>query len=87
MVTDGPSNGTGNHAAGEYDTTLDSLSRQELAVLQELALGASDAQVAEHLHLAERTVTHRVGSIIEKLRLVDRPAAVRLAREKGLRAT
>ncbi|MBO0767754.1 MAG: response regulator transcription factor [Solirubrobacterales bacterium] len=60
------------------------LSERELEVLKLLALGHTNAQVAETLFLSVRTVeTHRA-RIQQKLRVSDRPGLVRFAFEHGL---
>jgi DNA-binding NarL/FixJ family response regulator len=74
-----------NRTSLRRDAALDRLTRQELAVLREIALGASDAEVAQRLGLPRHAVIRHVGQIVEKLSLSDRRAAVRLAPENGLR--
>ncbi len=68
------------------DVALDCLNRRELAVLQELGLSGSDTEIARRLYLSEQTVSRCIARIVEKLGLVDRCAAIRLARRTGLRA-
>lgn len=60
------------------------LTRRELEVLRELALGLSNAEIAEHLFISENTVKYHVHSILEKLGLSDRRDAAIYAREHGL---
>ena len=60
------------------------LTRRELEVLQQLALGKSNQEIAEHLFIAENTVKYHVHSILEKLNLSDRRDVVAYAREHGL---
>lgn len=62
----------------------DGLSERELDILRRIALGKTNAQVAEELFLSVRTVeTHR-SHIQQKLGLTDRSELVRYALEKGL---
>jgi two-component system response regulator NreC len=62
----------------------DGLSARELEILRMIALGHTNAQVAEELFLSVRTVeTHRA-HIQQKLGLGDRAELVRYALDKGL---
>jgi two-component system response regulator NreC len=62
----------------------DGLSQRELEILRMIALGYTNAQVAEELYLSVRTVeTHRA-HIQQKLGLGDRSELVRYALDKGL---
>jgi DNA-binding NarL/FixJ family response regulator len=63
---------------------LGPLSDREVEVLALVARGASNAEVAERLHLSERTVKGHVGSIFTKLGARDRAAAIVLAFDAGL---
>lgn len=60
------------------------LTRRELDVLRELALGLSNSEIAEHLVIAENTVKYHVHSILDKLGLSDRREAAEYARQHGL---
>jgi two-component system response regulator NreC len=62
----------------------DDLSERELDVLRLIALGHTNAEIAERLYLSVRTVeTHRA-HIQQKLRLNSRSDLVRYALERGL---
>src|SRR5579862_8831623 len=62
----------------------DGLSQRELEILRMIALGYTNAQVADELFLSVRTVeTHRA-HIQQKLGLSDRSELVRYALDKGL---
>ena len=60
------------------------LSAREVEVLELVAQGLTDAQVAERLHLSPRTVGHHLRSVYRKLRVPSRAAAARAAVELGL---
>jgi DNA-binding NarL/FixJ family response regulator len=63
---------------------LDKLTNRELAVLNLLARGHSNAEVGQALHLAETTVKTHVAHLLAKLGLADRVHAVVFAYESGL---
>ncbi len=60
------------------------LTRREQEVLEQLATGATNAQIAAAFHLSERTVGHHVSAILGKLGASNRLAAVQRARAQGL---
>jgi DNA-binding NarL/FixJ family response regulator len=60
------------------------LSKRELDVLRLVAQGLTDAEVAEQLFLARRTVNTHLTSIYTKLGVNSRSAATRYAVEHGL---
>jgi DNA-binding NarL/FixJ family response regulator len=59
------------------------LTRRELDVLHQLAVGKSNQEIADELVLALNTVKKHVANIIRKLGVANRTQAVMLAREKG----
>jgi len=63
---------------------LDKLTNRELAVLNLLARGHSNAEVGQALHLAETTVKTHVAHLLAKLGLADRVHVVVFAYESGL---
>ncbi len=62
------------------------LSRREVEVLECLAAGLRNSQIADRLSLSEKTVKSHVGAILRKLHANDREEAGRLARDGGIEA-
>ena len=62
----------------------DDLSERETEVLQMIALGHTNTEIAEHLYLSVRTVESHRAHIQQKLRLSTRAELVRHALEHGL---
>jgi DNA-binding NarL/FixJ family response regulator len=63
---------------------LDLLTDREHDVLRLMARGATNAEVAAGLHVAEATVKSHVGSIFAKLDVRDRAAAIVFAYDHGV---
>jgi len=62
----------------------DPLSEREVAVLQLVALGKANKQVAYELGLAEETVKAHLKAIFAKLDVADRTRAVTVAAKRGI---
>jgi two-component system, NarL family, response regulator LiaR len=60
------------------------LSERELDVLQRIAAGMSNQEIAENLVIGESTVKTHVGNILGKLHLTDRTQAAVFAWAKGI---
>lgn len=71
-------------AAAKALPEMEDLTERELAILQELANGKNNREIAATLYLAEGTVKNYVSIIIEKLHANDRTHAAVLALKRGL---
>ncbi len=60
------------------------LSDREREVLHLIAQGENNTEIAEHLHLSQKTVRNHVSNIFSKLQVADRAQAIVRAREAGL---
>ena len=68
----------------ELPPTAEPLSERELEVLDLVAEGLSNQEIASRLVISERTVRNHVGSILDKLHLANRTQAALYALRKGL---
>jgi len=64
-------------------TALPSLTARETAVLDRIAEGLDNAQIAAHLTLSEKTVRNYVTQIFDKLGVENRSQTIVLARKNG----
>ena len=71
-------------AAGEDGKSSDELSERERDVLRLIALGHTNAEIAEQLYISIRTVESHRAHIQQKLRLTSRAELVRYALEHGM---
>ncbi|MFL6293862.1 MAG: response regulator [Thermoanaerobaculia bacterium] len=62
----------------------DALTAREKEVLELVAAGLANGEIAGRLFISERTVKFHVSSILAKLGAKNRTQAVRVARERGL---
>lgn len=69
----------------EKSETVCKLSKRELEIMQELAEGYSNREIADHLVIAENTVKHHIHNILGKLELSNRHEAADFARKNGIR--
>jgi NarL family two-component system response regulator LiaR len=69
---------------GEVPNPFTELSDRELEVLQLIANGRKNAEIAEALVISEKTVKNHVSNILSKLHLADRTQAAVLAWREGV---
>lgn len=62
---------------------MDALTPREQDVLQQIAQGNANGEIARRLAISQRTVKFHVSSILAKLDAKNRTDAVRIARERG----
>ena len=60
------------------------LTERELEILDRIAAGRNNAQIAQELYLAPKTVRNNVSNILAKLQATDRAEAIIRARDAGL---
>jgi DNA-binding NarL/FixJ family response regulator len=60
------------------------LTARELQILEHLARGSTNKQIARLLNISENTVRHHVNNIMEKLQVSDRTEAVATALRNGV---
>jgi len=65
-------------------TALHGFTARELDILERMAQGLDNAQIAAHLDMSEKTVRNYITRIYDKLGVENRPQAIVRAREAGL---
>ena len=66
------------------DARFPDLTVRESEILEHIARGLDNAQIAAHLALSEKTVRNHITSIFDKIGVENRAQAIVLARERGL---
>jgi len=67
------------------EETFPELTPRELEVLELIAQGANNGQIAKKLVITDKTVRNHITSIFSKLQVADRAEAIIKAREAGFR--
>ena len=75
---------TDNALSDEQRQALSFLTRREVEVLAEIGTGATNAELAQRLFIAETTVKTHVKNLLHKLGARDRVALVLLAQRAGI---
>lgn len=65
-------------------TTQIDLSDREREVIRLMALGKTNPEIAEILHISESTVKFHVGNLMSKLKVSDRVQAILIALRRGI---
>ena len=68
----------------EDEIKLESLTKRELQVLKELAVGKFNRDIAKEMEISERTVKNHISSIFKKLDVTDRTQAAVFAIKNNL---
>ncbi len=68
-----------------YQPKEKTLSLREIDILYELGMGATNNQIAEHLHLSQSSIKNYIHRILKKLELKNRQEAGLYARNLGLK--
>ncbi|HVJ09944.1 MAG TPA: alpha/beta fold hydrolase [Burkholderiales bacterium] len=64
--------------------TIEGLTAREAQILEHIAQGLDNAQIAARLELSEKTVRNHITSVFDKIGVESRAQAIVLARERGL---
>ena len=68
----------------EDEIKIESLTKRELQVLKELAIGKFNRDIAKEMEISERTVKNHISSILKKLDVTDRTQAAVFAIKNDL---
>jgi DNA-binding NarL/FixJ family response regulator len=63
---------------------FDRLTSRELEIVNRLAVGDSNAQIARQLNVSEKTIRNQMSAVFSKLNVSDRVQAALLARDAGI---
>jgi DNA-binding NarL/FixJ family response regulator len=74
---------TGGAGARHASSPLDELTERERQIVELVAGGDSNKEIAAQLHLSEKTVKHHMTNILQKLQVRNRVEAALLARSSG----
>lgn len=71
-------------AQSTEDRSFAELTEREMEILDLIARGLNNHEIAGRLHIAVKTVSNHISNIFNKLQVVDRAQAIIKAREAGL---
>ncbi len=80
LLSEMTGSGTGSRAPA---SPLDELTEREHGILELVAAGNSNKEIAYQLHLSEKTVKHHMTNILQKLQVRNRVEAALLAQSGG----
>ena len=66
---------TDDSTKNEDEIKIDALTKRELEVLKEMAVGKFNRDIAKEMEISERTVKNHISSIFKKLDVTDRTQA------------
>jgi pimeloyl-ACP methyl ester carboxylesterase/DNA-binding CsgD family transcriptional regulator len=72
------------HTAGPAGRAFENLTGREGEILERIAQGLDNAQIAAHLGMSEKTVRNHITHIFDKIGVENRSQAIVRARERGL---
>jgi DNA-binding NarL/FixJ family response regulator len=67
-----------------HGPSFSGLTAREAQILEQIAQGLDNAQIAARLELSEKTVRNHITSVFDKIGVESRAQAIVLARERGL---
>jgi DNA-binding NarL/FixJ family response regulator len=73
-----------NRSTPDPATAFPELTDRERDILDQLALGLTNAEIGDRLHLSSKTVANNVSIILNKLQVTQRGQAIVRARDAGL---
>lgn len=73
----------GSHSTKAQDNPMKDLTERELEILQGIAAGLTNKEIAGNLFLSEKTVKHYITNILQKLHVRNRVEAALLAQKSG----
>ena len=74
---------TSGATSGKPASPLDDLTEREREILELVAGGDSNKEIAAQLYLSEKTIKHHMTNILQKLQVRNRVEAALLARSSG----
>jgi len=77
-------NSAGAASPGERLTPFPDLTDRERELLELIAQGQNNQEIARQLHISSKTVSNHISNIFNKLQVADRAQAIVKAREAGL---